>query len=514
MNHSSDRRHFLFTTLGTAAYATPLLGMLANACKTTGARHDAWDSESELAGASTTTIRTVRKSATEPNNQENVALYRKAVAAMKATPFSELVDGRQLSWWEAHAEIHNNYCPHGNWFFLPWHRGYLHYFEKVCREFCGDDNFALPFWNWSQDSHFPQAFRRGDEKSNSLYNKTREIGREESLDLKEITHRRINYILNSPDFSVFAGGPSDRTRAIDDSIVDEIWGFSGRLESGPHNRVHATIQGDMGTFASPLDPLFWLHHCNIDRLWAAWVEKKERRNIRTLPIDPPVGSPEERLTTKYWLNARVGGYYDIKREGAVLKAIPAEFRVADLIDPAKLGLGYESIPRSKGPRAGATPATQKNLPIKTKAQNSLGLAETKEPASIHIESSPEIEKVLANSVKPKGDREATLRLVVKKIPFPANTRCELLFFLNAESAKTTDDDPEYIGSMSFFGHNHPGQTVSTAFDLVPTIKNLEAANKKPYGNSQDLIISAIWVRNPNSEDLSGLEVTLDYIELS
>ena len=51
-------------------------------------------------------------------------------------------------------------------------------------------------------------------------------------------------------------------------------GDNGELENLPHNRVHVRIGGQNGFMSDPataaLDPIFWLHHCNIDRLWEVW----------------------------------------------------------------------------------------------------------------------------------------------------------------------------------------------------------------------------------------------------
>lgn len=56
--------------------------------------------------------------------------------------------------------------------------------------------------------------------------------------------------------------------------------FSFRIEGNPHGTVHGTIKGDMGSIrTSARDPIFWLHHANIDRLWTAWMKAKKR----TLP---------------------------------------------------------------------------------------------------------------------------------------------------------------------------------------------------------------------------------------
>src|SRR5256885_15540262 len=54
---------------------------------------------------------------------------------------------------------------------------------------------------------------------------------------------------------------------------------TGAIESNPHNLVHIMVGGlqePYGFMSDPdyaaLDPIFWVHHCNVDRLWAAWLK--------------------------------------------------------------------------------------------------------------------------------------------------------------------------------------------------------------------------------------------------
>ena len=51
-----------------------------------------------------------------------------------------------------------NLCPHGNWYFLPWHRAYLLSYERAVRQLTGNNDFALPYWDWTADRQLPQAF--------------------------------------------------------------------------------------------------------------------------------------------------------------------------------------------------------------------------------------------------------------------------------------------------------------------------------------------------------------------
>ena len=85
-------------------------------------------------------------------NDPVIDAYKAAVSAMKALPAG---DRRN---WERQATIHFDFCPHGNWWFLPWHRVYLFYFERICRKLSGYDEFALPYWNWTTHPSIPAAF--------------------------------------------------------------------------------------------------------------------------------------------------------------------------------------------------------------------------------------------------------------------------------------------------------------------------------------------------------------------
>jgi hypothetical protein len=72
------------------------------------------------------------------------------------------------------ANIHRDACSHANWWFLPWHRGYIYYFEQILREAAGDPSLALPYWNWTEHRRLPAAFWG---PNNPLNDSTRENGR-------------------------------------------------------------------------------------------------------------------------------------------------------------------------------------------------------------------------------------------------------------------------------------------------------------------------------------------------
>ena len=70
----------------------------------------------------------------------------------------------------------------------------------------------------------------------------------------------------------------------------------GILEGQPHNNVHRCIGGIssppygggfMQANLSPVDPIFWLHHANIDRIWDVWERKQKGQNLPSLPDGAP-----------------------------------------------------------------------------------------------------------------------------------------------------------------------------------------------------------------------------------
>ncbi|WP_263170947.1 tyrosinase MelC2 [Streptomyces sp. SCSIO ZS0520] len=168
--------------------------------------------------------------------------------------------------------------------FLPWHRRFLLDFEEELRGI--DDAVELPYWDWTVDQD-PEAapwtedFLGGTGRAADGQVTTGPFARGGG-------RWRISVRVDSRDFlrrSLGAGGVRLPTRAELDSVLalstydQSPWhsradGFRNQLEGWRgvdlHNRIHQWVDGHMATGASPNDPVFWLHHCFIDKLWADW----------------------------------------------------------------------------------------------------------------------------------------------------------------------------------------------------------------------------------------------------
>ena len=197
-------------------------------------------------------------------NDPILQTYRAAISAMKALPNN---DQRN---WTNQALIHFNKCSHGNWFLLPWHRAYLLYFERICQKLTGDAQFAIPYWNWTNNPAVPDVFYAlGD----VLNDTTKTLPQGTPIDSAFVSHSVLEGILEETNFQIFGSGMVALQQQVD---------TYGPLEATPHNHVHTSIGGDMATFMSPLDPIFWAHHAMLDFCWVDWNFDRQNQN----PNDP------------------------------------------------------------------------------------------------------------------------------------------------------------------------------------------------------------------------------------
>jgi tyrosinase len=197
-----------------------------------------------------------RDISTLDTNDPIIQSYEAAIVAMKALPQS---DPRN---WTRQAQIHNTKCRHHDWLFFPWHRAYLYYFERICRQVSGDDSFALPYWNWTTNPKIPAVFW---DQTSALYHTPRAATQSSTANSLAVGQPLIDDYLDEDNFLIF-GGPA--VPLNDQSLFGP---FNGPLEGGPHNYIHDPfVGGTMASFMSPLDPIFWTHHNRMEQLWVTW----------------------------------------------------------------------------------------------------------------------------------------------------------------------------------------------------------------------------------------------------
>lgn len=195
-----------------------------------------------------------------------------------------------------------NQCPHegeNSANFLPWHRGYTYHFERILRMHTEDDKFSLPYWNYDEASRaFPKAFgikhldgninNDAEENINPLYLESRDFycatyehwSNPNFQPLVELSTFAVDIRIPMSTPVFFGATEQD---GLAGGIYDTDGSTRGLLESYPHDQIHRAIGGIVitpdgkdhpGAMATPptagFDPIFCIHHTNIDRLWAKW----------------------------------------------------------------------------------------------------------------------------------------------------------------------------------------------------------------------------------------------------
>jgi len=299
-----------------------------------------------------------------------------------------------------------NQCHHGDRLFLAWHRGFLYYFERILRSMSGDPSLMLPYWDWTNFKALPEPFRSPAESTNPLFQDGRAIN--DGSELSEaIVLDALRTALDQPGF--------------DDSDI----GFSSSLEGSPHGTVHTAIGGIMGSVPTAAnDPIFWLHHCNIDRMWDYWLN---------------LGNGRVNLSDPAYLDTT---FSYANEEGATVT-----HRIRDILDSRGLGYRYDSVPNP--------PSSKLTLAMVTAAGATLAPV-----TAMHAMEEPKVAAVGANepsAPKPLGLKTETLKVT----PAPVRAR------VRAQAVRSIDGIPVAAAPIA------PPRTLVTVndieFDKVPEI---------------------------------------------
>jgi tyrosinase len=413
--------------------------------------------------------------------------YAKAIAKMQTRPISD------FNSWRYQAAIHDYIvgqdpdvtqdnlpadastfwaqCQHVSWFFLPWHRMYLFHFEQIIADTIaklgGDPGWSLPYWNYSDPTNpdarkLPPAFTEitlPDGSPNALRVNTRQRGNDGRI-VAAPQSADINQCLGEPDYAADRqggdpgfGGPQTAFNHGEGDIV-------GALETTPHGSMHVAVGGWMGSFETAgLDPIFWLHHSNIDRLWNVW-RKAGHQN--------PASSS--------WLTNVSFPFHDfmgnvvthVAKDVVESTADPLSYQYEDETDPTGaadstpriLSVGEKPIPEMVG--ATNKPVTLAGKPVSA----SFAVKQPTGPA-----------RTLA-----VGDAPRRMYLNVENITGPHH-HTSYSVYLNLPAGDDASKHPELLaGNMALFGvaqasrstDKHAGSGLHYAFEVSKVVRKLEA----------------------------------------
>jgi tyrosinase len=346
--------------------------------------------------------------------------------------------------------------------FLPWHRAYIYYFEEIIRKVSGDSSFTLPYWDYSAvaDPSIrgiipPEFARSGDPVFDSLFQSNRNPGVNsgqpihQGLPANALAPTALGECLYSPE-----GAQS---------------GFNMALDFGLHGTVHVRTGNGQNMGSVPFaagDPIFWLHHSNIDRLWASWTAAG--RTSPALDVTFPFADGDGNridANLKNFVDINALGYSYDRLETVPACAVPAPV----IADAAK---------------AQRVAATVKATPVQLQA----------EPVRVTLEPVANADEV---APKPVNERVKALKagkrlfLVVKGLRADAEPGVVYNVYFQLPE-KPTDEQSKamYVGSISFFGAAHhaghhadngppKGPERFVSFDVTELAKSLATKDALP-----------------------------------
>ncbi len=262
--------------------------------------------------------------------QSDVAALRDAYAKMANL---SATDNRSWIYWAGYHGFDRYDCwhhgrtgpPPGSSFrydlFLPWHRAYLLNFDHVVRD--QNPNAILPWWDWtSANSHqvgIPTSFSEA-----GAGRAANPLASAPMPDMPGSPARNTQRSPGDPSElpSMDAPDPSLGLPSVSDILaLTSYTDFSNQLQN-VHDQIHGWTGGDMGSIpTSAFDPIFWSHHCMIDRLWYLWQLSHGPSNIPADYLDK-VLAPFS-LTVGQVLDIRSLGYDYATSAAAVTVSVAA-----------------------------------------------------------------------------------------------------------------------------------------------------------------------------------------------
>jgi tyrosinase len=420
-----------------------------------------------------------------------------------------------------------NQCQHQSWYFPPWHRGYLLALEAHIRGAIAPlkgapETWALPYWNYlgpKDEFKIPPAFtqthlpngnpnplyvnaRYGPDQNRTIYIPTRAVIKQHPTDPNFIRGPVTDdYMAND----LYTGSDASTKPPGFGGPKTPFWhdgGTSGNLESDPHNNVHVYVgknlpNGSEGLMSDPglaaLDPIFYLHHANIDRMWAVWNDTLSRTNPtdpdwlngptavgdRTFIMPMPSGTPLAFVPQQMNSLGKLDYTYDIL-PAAPTVAVPvtsplvARFEALGAPDiAAKVKKGVHVTMGTKTELVGATEspltlnpggaATTVRLDSGVRRKVSASFAMAKEAAAAEQLTAPD--RVYLNLENVRGSSNSAVLSVYIDLP---------------GQAKPADHPELFAGSVGLFGLRrasekegvHGGGGLSFVLDITPVVDHL------------------------------------------
>jgi hypothetical protein len=360
-----------------------------------------------------------------------------------------------------------NQCEHGSFYFFSWHRMYLYFFDRILRAAAGDPSLVLPYWDWTDPAQrtLPLPFRQPADATNSLFIAS-PAGRPAALNAGTafLSASTVDDSVAFADINFETGGSSGDGFGGGTSAPMQFSSAYGDLEMQPHNVVHSSLGGLMGDpDTAAQDPIFWLHHGNIDRLWNHWIQQGGGR------ADPSDAA---------WLNT-IFTFYDEAGHAVYLTG-------AEVVDTVgQLNYRYDDDPPPpmfiKFPiiLAEAVAAGQERIRLEAS------------PVTVRLPLNEQARQAIVGLAR-EPDRRVFLQ--IKDIRTERPPSYYYAIYLGQPAGKTDEHAPGFVGNLSLFsmaGHKMPGGMPMARGEMSVEYDVSRSASQVLGRNSEELSVTLV-----------------------
>ncbi|MCJ1396714.1 hypothetical protein MMC18_009606 [Xylographa bjoerkii] len=220
--------------------------------------------------------------------------YIEAVQCLRSTP-SAILPAQSLYDDFPYVHMHVGNATHETTNFLPWHRYFVHVYETALRGRCNYTGH-MAYWDWTLDwANFRDA---------PVWDSDTGFGGSGGADAPDsvgegtcVTDgpfaglQELYWNLQYHPHCLSRGFPPDKVLArwtsnLRPEVVEQIMAmkeyeeFYLALENGPHLAIPYSVRGDFYAFTAPNDPIFFLHHTQLDRLWWQWQQSNADQEVQ------------------------------------------------------------------------------------------------------------------------------------------------------------------------------------------------------------------------------------------
>jgi hypothetical protein len=418
-----------------------------------------------------------------------ITALRDGVAEMMSRPSSSPTS------WRFQANIHGtfdppqpawNRCQHGSFLFLSWHRMYLYWFERILRAASGIPDLALPYWRWNVQRALPITFRQPANASNPLFtpNRAPAINAGALLPASAVTTAGALSFLNFS--SPFGSGLSFGGQRVTQPVHLALNPIFGALENAPHNAIHDLVGGSGSCTqhwmscpeTSARDPIFWLHHAMIDRVWKRWLDQGGGRQN-------PTGN-------SFWMNHQFnffdenGNQVSMRGQDILNTVTQLDYRYDDDPPGSAIRVPFAVEPTPEVEPA-AAPHSDDGIERTLLGESAVGGEEMIElgaaPKRVPLQLSDEAtERVAAVAQAEAVPLEERIVLNVEGVQYyDQNPGVTYEVYLNLPEGQEPDYQSDYyVGNIGFFGTGtheveeggHGGHPTTASFDVTDVVRAL------------------------------------------